>query len=152
MKSQKTTSRASFLLITFSRLFLGAIFIYASIDKIAFPQDFARVVENYELLPTFVVKPVAIILPWLELILGVLLVAGFLIRKSALIVTVLFTIFIIAIGIRATKGPIDDCGCLGELSILSTSNFAILILRDFIFISIGMLILLLNKKIPGEIQ
>ncbi len=104
------------------------------------------------MLPTFVVKPVAFILPWLELILGVFLVAGFLIRESALILTILLIIFIIAIGIRATKGPIEDSGCFGELSILSTSNFAIIMLRDFIILSIGMLILLLYKKTPGEIQ
>ena len=49
-----------------ARLLLGGIFIYASIDKIAFPGDFARIIENYGLLPSFVVKPFAILLPWLE--------------------------------------------------------------------------------------
>ena len=59
---------------------LGAVFIYASLDKIAHPLDFARIVYRYRLAgpsATLGVVPAnafALILPWLEAIIGVLLV------------------------------------------------------------------------------
>jgi len=45
-----------------SRLLLGGVFVYASIDKIAFPNEFSGVVENYEILPSVLIKPVAVLI------------------------------------------------------------------------------------------
>ena len=39
-----------------SRLILGFIFIYASIDKIAFPKKFAKIVQSYKIIPDFLVE------------------------------------------------------------------------------------------------
>lgn len=45
------------------RLFLGAVFVYASLDKILHPQAFAEMVYNYQLLPDVLINLTAIILP-----------------------------------------------------------------------------------------
>ena len=59
-----------------ARLILGVIFIYASIDKIFHPAAFAEAVYNYQILPDALINLTAIVLPWLELILGAFLILG----------------------------------------------------------------------------
>jgi len=133
-----------------ARLILGGIFIYASIDKIAFPAEFANLLQGYNILPSFLIKPIALILPWIELIAGILLVVDLLPKESAFVLTSLLIVFLIAIGFQAKKGPIEDCGCFGKDSILSTSNFSLLVLRDLIFIVIGIYILIAQKNLSEK--
>ena len=52
------------------RIVLGFIFIFASIEKIAQPEEFAKAITNYRLLPTPAVNLFAIVLPWVELLAG----------------------------------------------------------------------------------
>ena len=83
---------------------LGAVFIYASLDKIAHPLDFARIVYRYRLAgpsATLGVVPAnafALILPWLEAVIGVLLVTGFWRREAAAITAALLVMFLVAVG------------------------------------------------------
>jgi len=132
-----------------ARLILGSIFIYASIDKIAFPEEFAKIVQSYNILPDFLVKITALVLPWIELFFGIFLVIGLFVKKSAIILTSLLFIFLIASGIQATKGPIEDCGCFGKMPFLSSSNTFILIIRDFVFISLGLMIILVENHMKS---
>jgi hypothetical protein len=50
------------------RILLGVIFIYAGCIKLFDPGAFAQAVYNYKILPLFMVNPVAVILPWIEVI------------------------------------------------------------------------------------
>ncbi len=93
------------------RLFIGGIFIYASIDKIAHPEQFARAIENYRILPWFLINIFAIILPWIELVSGVLLIAGVWLNGSAITISALLLIFIIAITAGLLRGLDISCGC-----------------------------------------
>jgi len=129
-----------------ARLVLGGIFIYASIDKIAFPGEFAKIIKSYNILPYFSVNITALVLPWIELIFGIFLVVGLFVKESAYILTFLLFIFIVAFGFQATKGPIEDCGCFGRLPILSNSNTLSLIFRDWVFFSLGLMIVLVENK------
>jgi len=130
-----------------ARIILGSIFIYASIDKIAFPADFSNSIQGYNILPNFLIKPTTLILPWVELISGILLLVGLFIKESALILTSLMVVFLIALGIQATKGPIEDCGCFGRLVFLSSSNIYVLIVRDLAFLSLGLVVLFSHRKL-----
>ena len=58
------------------RLLLGAIFLAASLDKIRHPHAFAEIIYNYQILPDLPVTLTAIILPWAELVLGLVLIIG----------------------------------------------------------------------------
>ncbi len=58
-------------LILFSRLFLGGVFVYASIDKVLHPAAFAEVIYNYQIVPEIFINLVALILPWLEALIGI---------------------------------------------------------------------------------
>ncbi|MBI3008488.1 MAG: DoxX family membrane protein [Candidatus Omnitrophica bacterium] len=121
-------------LLLFLRLFVGGVFIYASIDKIAHPAQFAHAIENYRILPHFLVNIFAIILPWVELVAGLLLISGVWSGASALIISGLLTMFIIAITAGLLRGLDISCGCFttsgGENLGLS------LILRDVILLLI----------------
>ena len=64
------------LLALFSRIVLGVVLIYASIDKIIHPDAFAKLIGNYNVLPFGLENVVAIILPTLELIVGCCLILG----------------------------------------------------------------------------
>jgi putative oxidoreductase len=93
------------------RIALGAIFIYASIDKVIYPFEFAKIVHNYRLLPGFTINIWAAVLPWIELVCGVLLVLG-LYRGGALtVITFLLVIFMVAVGINIIRGVNLQCGC-----------------------------------------
>ena len=45
------------------RIILAVVFIYASIDKIMHPHDFAKAVFNYQILPDYLINITAIFLP-----------------------------------------------------------------------------------------
>ena len=64
------------VLMVLSRLFLGGIFVYASCDKILHPVIFAETVYNYQVLPDLLVNITALVLPWVELLVGLALILG----------------------------------------------------------------------------
>ena len=94
------------------RLVLGGVFVYASADKILHPVEFSKVVYNYQILPFVVSNFVAMVLPWLELFVGLALIVGVLRFESSLILSVLLLVFIIALSINLFRGVDIDCGCL----------------------------------------
>ena len=112
------------------RLFIGGIFIYASIDKIAHPSEFARIVYNYHLAPGDLINLVAIILPWVELICGLSVILGLYKEGGILIITFLTAVFIIAIGINVIRGVDLECGCF-TVSSRARGSALSLLYRDF---------------------
>jgi uncharacterized membrane protein YphA (DoxX/SURF4 family) len=99
-------------------LLLGAVFIYASWDKILHPAEFARIVYHYQLIgPSRAVGPLpanllAVTLPWIELIVGVLLASGLWRREAALVAAVMLLAFVVAVGAALARGiDIENCGC-----------------------------------------
>jgi hypothetical protein len=53
-----------------ARFILGGVFIYASLDKISFPREFANIVIKYRILPEKLAIYFAFLLPWVELLPG----------------------------------------------------------------------------------
>lgn len=99
------------LLGLIARLVVGGIFVMYAVDKIAAPADFALNIERYQLLPLPVVNLVAIVLPWVELVVGLFLIAGIRVRAVAAIAAVLLIVFLIAIGSAMARGLQINCGC-----------------------------------------
>lgn len=97
---------------------LGAIFIYASYDKILNPAEFARIVYHYQLigpsptLPPAIPNVFAIVLPWIELVAGACLLLGVWRREAAGVVAVLLILFLAAVGHALYYGiDVANCGC-----------------------------------------
>jgi cobalt-zinc-cadmium efflux system protein len=99
-------------------LVLGGVFLYASWEKIALPQDFARIVYRYQVVGpsgTLGFRPanvVAVVLPWLEAIVGVCLVTGWWRKEAAAIAGALLAVFVAAVASTLARGiDIANCGC-----------------------------------------
>jgi len=93
------------------RLALGALFIYSAWPKVADPPGFAQMISNYKLLPDAWVNPAAVVLPWLEMVAGICLVAGLMRRGAALWIAILLALFIGALALNIARDVAVDCGC-----------------------------------------
>lgn len=108
----KIFSNQYFLFV--GRIFIAIVFIYAGAEKIADPAGFSKSIYNYRLLPIEIVNLMAISLPWIELISGVLLFFGISVKENSAIIGSLLIVFIIAVAISMVRGLDIDCGCFGK--------------------------------------
>jgi uncharacterized membrane protein YphA (DoxX/SURF4 family) len=127
------------------RLFLGVTLIYASLDKIANPDQFARIVYNYRILPEFLINIFAVTLPWVELVTGLFLIFGIFIESTSLLASFLFVIFIIAISINLFRGIDLNCGCFST-DPAGKKEGANLLIRDFVYLFFGVMIFFFHKN------
>ena len=108
------------ILLSFSSIYIAYTFIFASLDKIVNPANFAKDISNYEITPYWMNNLVALTLPWIELICGILIVVGlflFIYKKSnfidipnnIIILMLLWFVFILSIAVY--RGLDIDCGC-----------------------------------------
>lgn len=96
-----------------ARLVLGGILLYAGFTKLNDGWRFAEAIANYRILPAQANQLLALTLPWLEVVLGLLLVLGLWLRAAAGLATVLFLGFSVAV-IAALARQLDiSCGCFG---------------------------------------
>ncbi len=101
-------------LIFLGRLALGGMFLYAAYTKLRQPwMLFAFSVNSYQLLPEWAVVTVARMVPWLELGLGVLLIAGYGLRYVAAVASALLLLFFGVMLRSYFSGQGIDCGCFG---------------------------------------
>lgn len=96
-----------------SRFVLGFVFVFAGIEKIADPAGFADSIFNYKIFPLFTVNILAILIPWIELVAGLLLIFGVALKENALIINLFLAGFIVLIAISLFRGLDIDCGCFG---------------------------------------
>ncbi|BBD07349.1 MauE/DoxX family redox-associated membrane protein [Desulfovibrio ferrophilus] len=97
------------------RLYLGGLFIYASVYKIQYPAEFAEVIAGYQVVPFWLVNTMAVFMPWIELVTGLLLVAGVRSKSAILAIGVMLIMFTLALGyVIIAEIPIG-CGCFTSL-------------------------------------
>ena len=98
---------------TGARLVLGGVFLVAGGLKVIDPQSSVAAVRAYRLLPSSLVTIVGWGLPFAEIALGLLLLAGVATRLVAVASAVLLLVFIAAVTSAAARGLSIDCGCFG---------------------------------------
>ncbi len=97
------------------RVVLGGIFLYAGWVKLKEPWElFALAISGYQILPLKAVEYVARSLPWFEVAIGVLLIAGVWLRIVASAATLLMLGFLGLMARAYFKGMSIDCGCFGS--------------------------------------
>lgn len=118
------------------KIFIGALFIIASVTKIPDTARFADSISNYKILPEFMLMPMAIIVPWIQLIAGIMIVLDVYARSSAFILSGLLVVYIIAIASAWARGIDIDCGCFDLLTKFGLEERVgwEAIVRDFIFL------------------
>ncbi|MGC9364817.1 MAG: MauE/DoxX family redox-associated membrane protein [Fidelibacterota bacterium] len=93
------------------RLILGFLFLYASLDKITNPQKFAEIIYNYRILPVELLNICALLVPWLEALIGLALLLGVWVETAALLLSGITVLFIILIISAILRGLDIECGC-----------------------------------------
>ena len=118
-------------LLALGRIALGLIFLFAAYSKLYFDgawhlRDyhffFSMAIDSYKMLPLSVVEGMARTLPWFELLLGVLLIAGAGLRWVGSITSALLLVFIGAMTRAKILGLEINCGCFGNNEKLGTAT------------------------------
>lgn len=103
-----------------ARVLVGGLFVITGIAKIANPQTFAEEIQDYQLAPIAITNAMAIILPWLEALAGLLLVLAVWRRETRLLIGLMLVIFTAAKAYAFfVLGKSGDCGCGGGVPLLS---------------------------------
>ena len=112
--SSRIFERTTIVLVV--RVFLGAVFVYAGAGKLWDVRGFALIIEEFGLVPLWLLPYVAFGLPALEVLAGVGLI--FNVRGSLSMITAMTVAFMAVLGYAIYEGlVIADCGCFaaGEL-------------------------------------
>jgi uncharacterized membrane protein YphA (DoxX/SURF4 family) len=98
---------------TLARLGLAAVFLISGVLKAVDPDATYVAVRAYDVLPRAGIALVAGVLPWLEIALGLLLLAGVATRAVAAVGAGLMLVFIAGVTQAWARGLSIDCGCFG---------------------------------------
>lgn len=132
MKAQTLQASAA----TAARWICGGTLIYASLDKIGNAQAFAKVIQNYHVLPDTLIPLAAVVLSWLECIAGSALVLGLAWRGAVVIFCALMAAYTLSLSWNLIQGVDMTCGCF---SVDSTEPVTWKTVgRDGIFLFLGL--------------
>ncbi|HEY1252397.1 MAG TPA: MauE/DoxX family redox-associated membrane protein [Thermoanaerobaculia bacterium] len=120
---------------------LAAFFVVAGVSKIVDPPGFAHEIHNYQLVPGVAVNAEALVLPWLEVVLGGALFLGIWTRTATRILAFLLVVFIAALSINLARGRPVDCGCFGTSAVPKTTEQRLFDMKVAIARDVGLLLL-----------
>ena len=131
------------------RMILGVVFIYASYDKILNPAGFSDNIHNFHVTPAAVENLAALIIPWLELIVGVFLIFGVFLEGSTSITIGLLTFFIFILSQAVFRGIDVHCGCFKSEAAVGITNLRVELIKhiveDIIFLTMAFVVKFKNK-------
>ena len=125
---------------TGARLALGAVWIVAGSAKVADLAESVRAVRAYRLLPETVVPLVGAGLPFVEIALGLLLIAGVGTRLGAIVAVVVLAVFVAGIASAWARGLRIECGCFGgggDLAAAVKPAYGTELVRDVGLLALG---------------
>ena len=135
------------------RFALALVLFYASADKLLHPQDFAAIVKGYHVLPGFLVNPVAVWLPWLELALGLCLVSGYWCEGAATLTAGLFAVFWLLLIVSYFRGIDVTCGCFSTRPVdpgAEPTPMLFYIGRDAVLLGLALFTAWVRLRVAGE--
>ncbi len=131
---------------------VGLAFVLASLHKIAHPADFAQIVYSYQLFPAYTINLIAIVMPFVELVTGLALLAGVYPRAAASIVNGLLVTFMFIIAVNLMRGHDFDCGCFPTfISRLYTDSPVNMLIRNAILLACSLPVMLYRRRRRGVI-
>jgi uncharacterized membrane protein YphA (DoxX/SURF4 family) len=95
------------------RVLLGGLLLTTGALKVGHAPELAAAIAGFRLLPSLVVGPMALALPFLELLLGAYLVAGLFTRVAAVLAGAQFVLYAGAIASAVLRHIPANCGCFG---------------------------------------
>lgn len=95
------------------RVLLGGVLVAAGALKVGHPAELAASIASFRLLSPAIVGPLALALPYVELLLGAYLVAGLFTRAAAAFAALQFVCYAGAIASALARHIPANCGCFG---------------------------------------
>lgn len=129
------------------------MFVYASLYKILDPGAFATSIYHYQILPDQVLNLTALILPWLELFLGLALISGVGALGAAAWCHGLLWVFFLALVYNQARGLNIHCGRFTNATLASEAPPMLwYFVRDTaLLVASGVLLgLLLSRHVPEK--
>lgn len=113
-KTQRMVVSATIIsIVLIARLCLGVILLSSAVGKLRHRHAFMRGVLDYRVLPEHWARFVALLIPWVELLLTLMLLTGFMLKLAGLL-TIGFLIAVsTAISINLQRGRAIKCNCHG---------------------------------------
>ena len=108
------------------RLAVGIIFIVSSVGKLSEGTAFVDDVTKYQLLTNTLADVYATALPWVEIIMGTLLILGLITTIAAGVGVLTSLSFVIASGVVLHRGLNLTCGCFGDVAAMQTREAIII--------------------------
>ncbi|MFE4748851.1 MauE/DoxX family redox-associated membrane protein [Streptomyces mirabilis] len=127
-----------------ARLLLAAVLAYAGLVKMGDLTEAGRTVALYRIVPDDSAQLVGGVLPFVEVALALLLVAGLATRAAAAGAAVLLVAYVAAIASVWARGMSIDCGCFGGGGTLSggaARGYALDIARDLVLLGAAALLI-----------
>lgn len=129
-----------------TRVYLGLVFVIACWHKILNPEMFALDVATYQLLPLSVVNGFALVLPWVELLAGLMLILGFRARAAALLAVLMMLSFILSLLWALHLGLDIACGCFASQAATTGDPISWqTLVRDGFWLALGLYVLTLDR-------
>ena len=108
-------------LILVLRVAVGGIFAAAGGLKIGHFDVLASEIAGFEILPHAFIAPLALLLPFVEVLLGAYLILGLFTRIAAVFASLQMFVFSAAIASAVVRGLHASCGCFGPSDTSTTS-------------------------------
>ncbi len=143
------------------RIALGVVFLISGAGKLSEGAAFVDQVEEANILPHALARVYGTALPYVEIVIGALLILGLLSRFAAGIGGLAALSFIIGNSTRLYRGLYGECGCFGNIASLQFSTRDALII-DFVLLVLALQILvhkgeflsldskIFRRKTPGS--
>lgn len=133
-----------------ARWYLAWVFIAACLHKIADPASFALDIATYELMPLWSINALALVLPWVELLAGVMLVVGYRVPAAALLIAGMMLVFIVALLAALARGLDMSCGCFASQGAAEEDPISYLtVLRDLGWLALAAYVYLFDRSPLG---
>lgn len=131
------------------RIYLGLVFLFACYHKILDPAAFAVDIATYQILPLALINLMAIVLPWVELVAGVMLIVGWRTRAAAVLIMGMMVMFTVAIAIALAKGLDMSCGCFASQGAVDDPISWRTVLRDLGWLLLAVYIWVFDRRPIG---
>lgn len=128
------------------RMGAGQVFIFAGLIKVADPAEVARSIQAFGIVENdSLISLAAYVIPWTEIIAGVLLVAGLFTRAAATVILLMLIGFVALILNAMNKGQELTCGCFGKIELFCSGPLGKCnLIQDGVFAALALMPLVLG--------
>jgi len=125
------------------------VFVFTGFSKLLLPYaEVVALVQQYQVLPGWLVSLTAMFLPWLEVASGTALLIGFCTTPAALLIAIQLLSFSALMSVVLAAGiPIEDCGCFGHLGLPETPLQVLI--RDLVMLALLVPVFLRQRDALG---